>query len=325
MAYYLIGSMRSAGGRSGTLQPNEKRLDGIGSRYLNGDWRLFQANPMDVKFINPFLYGTIEVLKKMTFTEPRPGKVYLKKTALANGDVSGIIGITGDMIGSLAISFGESCICHIVGSMLGESYAEANQEVFDGVGEITNMISGVARTHMEKEGMQVYAAIPSVVYGKNHTINHILKSPSIVIPFETDHGAFVVDVCIKRPGEDSTMLKYGVVNKKTPVLPAAPEEQQPPPSPLEGWAGKKEMIKKKLREITAIRDEIVRQLGAKPFMEMSQRQLLKKRIPMLEAQIKCLRLDLSAAEMLSNISTEDLQNPKLVQHYQHYEKEKRKS
>lgn len=283
---------------------------------------------MDVKFINPFLQGTVEVLKKMAFVEPRPGKMYLKNTALAHGDVSGIIGITGDMIGSLAISFGERCICHLVGSMLGESYAEANQEVFDGVGEITNMISGVARTYLEKEGMHVYAAIPSVVYGKNHTINHILKSPSIVIPFVTDQGAFVVDVCIKRTGEESKMLKeYRVVNQRTPVLPAAPENQNPPSDciPSTTWAGKKEMIKKKLHEITAIRDDMVKQLSDKPFMEISQRQFLKKRIPMLEAQIKRLRLDLSTAEMLSNISMDDLEHPKLVGHYQHYETGKRKS
>ncbi len=283
---------------------------------------------MDVKFINPFLQGTIEVLKKMAFVEPRPGKVYLKDTALAHGDVSGIIGITGDMIGSLAISFGESCICHLVGSMLGESFAEANQEVFDGVGEITNMISGVARTYMEKEGMHVYAAIPSVVYGKNHTINHILKSPSIVIPFVTDQGSFVVDICIKRIGEESEMLKeYRVINKRTPVLPAAPENQNPPSDsiPSATWAVKKEMIKKQLHEITAIRDDMVKQLSDKPFMEISQRQSLKKRIPMLEAQIKRLRLDLSTAEMLSNISKDDLEHPKLVEHYQHYETGKRKS
>ena len=283
---------------------------------------------MDVKFINPFLQGTVEVLKKMAFVEPRPGKVYIKNTSLAHGDVSGIIGITGDMIGSLAISFGESCICHLVGSMLGESFAEANQEIFDGVGEITNMISGVARTYLEKEGLHVYAAIPSVVYGKNHTINHILKSPSIVIPFDTDQGSFVVDVCIKRAGEESKMVKeYGVVNQRTPVLPAAPETQNPasdriPSATLEG---KKEMIKKKLLEVTVIRDEMVKQLSDKPFMEISQRQFLKKRIPMLEAQIKRFRLDLSTAEMLSNISTDDLEHPKLVRHYQHYETEKGKS
>ena len=283
---------------------------------------------MDVTLINPFLQGTIEVLKKMAFVEPRPGKVYLKNTALAHGDVSAIIGITGDMVGSLAISFGEICICHLVGSMLGESFTEANQEVFDGVGEITNMISGVARTYMEKEGMRVYAAIPAVVYGKNHTINHILKSPSIVIPFDTDHGSFVVDVCIKRTEEESKMLKeYRVVNKRTPVLSAAPENQNHPSDriPSTTWAGKKEIIKKKLHEITAVRDEMVKQLRDKPFMEISQRQFLKKRIPMLEAQIKRFRLDLSTAEMLSNISTDDLEHPKLVRHYQHYETEKGKS
>jgi len=283
---------------------------------------------MDVKFINPFLKGTIEVLKKMAFVEPHPGKVYLKKTALAHGDVSGIIGITGDMIGSLAISFGESCICHLVGSMIGESYAEANREVFDGVGEITNMISGVARTHMEKEGLHVYAAIPSVVYGKNHTINHILKSPSIVIPFATDHGAFAVDVCIKRSGDESKILKeYGVVNQKSPILPAVPENQHPPSngSSPATWADKKEMIKNKLKEITAIRDEMVAQLSEKPFMEITQRQFMKKRIPILEAQIKRLRLDLSTVEMLSNIRREDVENPKLVQHYQHYEPTRPKS
>ena len=46
---------------------------------------------------------------------------------------------------------------------------------------------------------------------------------------------------------------------------------------------------------------MVKQLSEKPFMEISQRQFLKKRIPMLEAQIKRLRLDLSTVEMLSNI------------------------
>lgn len=35
---------------------------------------------MDVKFINPFLEGTIEVLTKMAFVNPKHGKPYLKKT-----------------------------------------------------------------------------------------------------------------------------------------------------------------------------------------------------------------------------------------------------
>jgi len=281
---------------------------------------------MDVKFINPFLLGTIEVLKKMAFVEPRPGKVYLKETNLAHGDVSGIIGITGDMVGSLAISFSELCICHLISRMLGESYNEANKEVFDGVGELTNMISGVARTYLEKDGMAVYAAIPSVVYGKDHTINHILKTPSIVIPFKTDEGSFVVDVCIKKVSEETRIAKnYQVLNQKTLVNTAEPEKQNKPDSitPAAG-VDKKTILKNKLREINSIRDDIVRQLSEKPFMAISQRQLLKKRIPLLDAQIKRLRLDISTMDMLANISKEDLENPKIVTDYQHYDTNKKK-
>lgn len=284
---------------------------------------------MDVKFINPFLQGTVEVLKKMAFVDPRPGKVYLKQTAVAHGDVSGVIGITGDMVGSLAISFGESCICHLLSSMLGESFAEANQDVFDGVGELTNMISGVARTYMEKEGYHVYAAIPSVVYGKNHTINHILNSPSIVIPFVTDQGAFVVDVCIKKSSEEPAMKKeYRVVNSRTPVSPPVSNMDNPSQSMSvqpTTWEGKIELIKKKLCEIKIVRDDMVKQLTEKPFMEISQRRFLKSRVPLLDAQIQRLRLDLSTAEMLSTIKKEDMENPKLVQHYQHYEPPKKKT
>jgi hypothetical protein len=45
----------------------------------------------------------------------------------------------------------------------------------------------------------------------------------------------------------------------------------------------------------------------------------------LDAQIRRLRLDLSTADMLSNMNKDNIDNPKLVRHYQHYEPEKPKS
>ena len=151
---------------------------------------------MDVRFINPFLQGTISVLKTMAFIEPKPGKPYLKKDALARGDVSGIIGFTGAVNGSMALSFSEKSILKIVSNMLGEEINEVNGDITDAVGEITNMISGVARKELESIGLNVSAAIPTVVSGKGHSIKHTLGGPSIVIPFETVDGPFVVDVCM---------------------------------------------------------------------------------------------------------------------------------
>jgi chemotaxis protein CheX len=171
---------------------------------------------MDVKYINPFINGTLEVLKKMAFIDAVPGKPYLKKDEFAHGDVSGIIGITGDAIGSLSLSFSEECICGIVSNMLGEEYHSVNADILDAVGEITNMVSGASRTQLEKMGMSVFAAIPTVIHGKNHTITHILKSPSIVLPFSTRIGKFVVDFCIKTTDESiKSQVRYGVVNTAT--------------------------------------------------------------------------------------------------------------
>lgn len=154
---------------------------------------------MDVRFINPFLEGTVEVLSKMAFVTPKPGKPYLKKDSLAKGDVSGVIGITGTIRGSLALSFSASSILKIVSNMLGEEINSLNGDIRDAVGEITNMVSGAARKRIEEMGFSLSASIPTVVSGKDHTITHVLGGPSVIIPFETANGSFVVDVCMGDP------------------------------------------------------------------------------------------------------------------------------
>jgi len=80
--------------------------------------------------------------------------------------------------------------------MLGENITSINSDIKDAVGEITNMISGVARKNLEADGFYIQAAIPTIVYGKNHSITHVKGGPSLIIPFEIDEGTFVVDVCL---------------------------------------------------------------------------------------------------------------------------------
>ncbi|MDQ5985483.1 MAG: hypothetical protein CSYNP_01193 [Syntrophus sp. SKADARSKE-3] len=151
---------------------------------------------MNAKFITAFLEATETVLKTMAFIEPKAGKAYLNRDNTAKGDVSAIIGMTGTATGSMAISFSGSCILKVVSNMLGEEIREIGPEVKDAVGEITNMVSGVARQKLETQGFNIASAIPTVVSGINHSILHVLAGPSIIIPFETDHGPFVIDICL---------------------------------------------------------------------------------------------------------------------------------
>jgi len=293
---------------------------------------------MDVKFINPFLNGTQEVLKKMAFMDAVPGKPYLKKEETASGDVSGIIGITGDATGSLALSFSEKCICKIVSNMLGEEHPEVTKEILDAVGELTNMVSGASRTQLEKMGMAVYAAIPTVVHGQGHTITHILKSPSLVIPFSTAAGPFFIDVCIKttEAGEKSaaaqasSQASAATADVRRPAAAAPridirPNAQGGPgkPANLEeakaGAAGKLEILRARLKEISATRNSIQNDLNTKPFMEVTKRQKLKKEVSFYDQKIKQIKLDIMGLEMVSKLSLEDIENPKIAKHYQNYD------
>jgi chemotaxis protein CheX len=153
---------------------------------------------MDVRLINPFLTATIHVLSTMARIQPTPGKPFLKADRAALGDVSAIIGITGVASGSMALTFTESAIRAIVNNLLGIQSAEVNEELWDAVGELTNMICGDARRRLSEEGISLQAGIPTIVSGKNHSIAHINNGPRLAIPFTTPHGGFTVEVAFNK-------------------------------------------------------------------------------------------------------------------------------
>ncbi|MBW2037537.1 MAG: chemotaxis protein CheX [Deltaproteobacteria bacterium] len=152
---------------------------------------------MDVKLINPFIDATFNVLETMASTKATAGKPYLKRDKTAQGDVTGIIGLTGETRGTISISFTKNSILPIVSKMFGEEMKELNDEIKDAVGEIANMISGQARQGLEEMGRSLKAAIPTVIMGPNHTITHVTNYPIIAIPFTTGNGAFTIEVCFE--------------------------------------------------------------------------------------------------------------------------------
>ena len=95
---------------------------------------------MDVTLVNPFIEATLHVLSSLAFTKASAGKPYLKKDQLATGDVSGIVGLSGEARGTISVSFSENSILSIVSNMFGELVNEINDEVKDAVGEILNIV-----------------------------------------------------------------------------------------------------------------------------------------------------------------------------------------
>lgn len=154
-------------------------------------------NATDAEMAKPFVQATKHVLSTMAMVDPVPGKPYVKKNNTAAGDVSAIVGLTGDKHGSISISFSKKCAVAIVKNMLGDDIQDIVQDAKDAVGEITNMISGQARAGLAQLGLTMQASTPTVVFGDNHTISHVSSGPVVAIPFTTPQGDFTLEFCFQ--------------------------------------------------------------------------------------------------------------------------------
>jgi len=153
---------------------------------------------MDVELAKPFIKAAMDVIGTMAFITPRAGMPFVKKNTIATGDVTGLVGLTGDgKRGSVSISFQKACAVAMVKNMLGDDIQDIVQDVKDAVGEITNMISGQARAGLAEKGLVLQGSTPTVIMGDNHSITHIAKSPIMAIPFETDQGNFTIEFCFE--------------------------------------------------------------------------------------------------------------------------------
>jgi len=150
---------------------------------------------MDPKFAKPIVQATQNVLSTMAMINPEPDKPYLKKGNKALGDVTGVIGLTTENSkqGVMSVTFTKNCAVAIVKNLLGGDLEDLIQDVKDAVGEVTNMIAGQTRQNLESIGINLSAATPTVVMGDNHSISHVTNDKIMVVPFNTEHGTFVVE------------------------------------------------------------------------------------------------------------------------------------
>lgn len=156
---------------------------------------------IDVNFINPFLEGTLQVLKIQAGTEAKAGTPFLKeaKETLA-GDISGVIGLVSEhFTGSVVITFPEETFLKIMSRMLGEEFTSLTPEIQDGAAELTNIIFGHAKKVLNEKGYGIKMAIPSVVSGKGHSIQNASTNPRMAIPFDCDLGKFAIEICLTGP------------------------------------------------------------------------------------------------------------------------------
>lgn len=161
---------------------------------------------LEKKFFEAFISGTIHTMKVQCNIEISATKPFLKGTHpqqdIALTAVVAII--SSQFIGSIQLSFSEPVFLALMNSMLGETFPEITAELTSGASEILNIIYGTAKTVLNKSGYDIKTAIPTVIWGHALKSTALTTSPTLVLPFSTQHGNFYLEITEQEKWNDGT-------------------------------------------------------------------------------------------------------------------------
>lgn len=150
-----------------------------------------------MKYINPFVVATQRVFETFLQSPAVPGKPFLYDRNAHSGtwDISGIIGLAGQVIGVVVISFPKILALKLVSALEKRQILVMDDFVVDMVGEIVNIIAGNAKQDLEE--FQIAISLPTVVKGYQHSFPGLSGTPLVAIPFACDKGDFLLMVSMK--------------------------------------------------------------------------------------------------------------------------------
>jgi chemotaxis protein CheX len=145
--------------------------------------------------IMPFIEATKNVFSTMLKMKVTFGTPVQQREPDPKYDVSGIIGLSGELSGVIVLTFPTETALKCVEAFAGMKVEPDSESFADALGELTNMVSGAAKARIK--GFDLSISCPSVVMGQGHTVRQISDAECIYIPCETEVGDFFVAVCIR--------------------------------------------------------------------------------------------------------------------------------
>ncbi|MCL2294343.1 MAG: chemotaxis protein CheX [Spirochaetes bacterium] len=137
------------------------------------------------QYIQPFIKVCESVFQEFCRTEVNAGRVYFvsKDEYVTKWDISGIIGLSGEATGAVAISMKDTTAFKVTKTLTGKEHKHIDSDVTDAVGEIINIIAGNVKKEFEEE-LRIKISLPTIVKGVAHTIVWPTEKTRIIcIPF----------------------------------------------------------------------------------------------------------------------------------------------
>ncbi|MDR0870958.1 MAG: chemotaxis protein CheX [Planctomycetaceae bacterium] len=150
-----------------------------------------------VEFINPFIVAVTKTLETMVGCKVTREPPMLKKNPQTLYPISGVIGLSGVVAGTVVLTMSAQLALKSASVMLMEEQKAFNPDVFDAIGELTNVIAGNAKAQLEEYKLSL--SLPNVITGEATELRFPENCQPITIPFSTDFGPLAVEIGFTAP------------------------------------------------------------------------------------------------------------------------------
>ncbi len=151
---------------------------------------------MKVAYIEPFIKAASDVFKLMMNLETKQGQLQASDELIPSRDASVIIGVTGDLSGSILYSFSKEMTLKMVEIMAGMEVGELDSFVVSALGEVANIISGNGMTYLSSNDYTCSIVPPQIIIGKNTSLSMATKR-ALIVPMNTRIGEFDIFISLR--------------------------------------------------------------------------------------------------------------------------------
>jgi len=152
---------------------------------------------MKVEYINPFIESSQSIINQTTGLSPILGKVYIKKAPYTGKNVLVLIGLIGDIKGSVVISLKNELACKIASAMMmGMPVPELNELAKSAISELCNMILGNTASIFYKNNINIDITPPTVLTGENINLTPS-ESTVVCVPLHLNDDTIEIDISYK--------------------------------------------------------------------------------------------------------------------------------
>lgn len=151
---------------------------------------------MRVQIVNRYVQAALNLISRETGLSVQRGGLLPEANPYTTEDVTAVIGISGQLCGSIYLSMSETVALKLITAILGQETIGLDELGQSGFAEMANVIAGSAGIGLAEDGIETVINPPLVLVGRGVRLSTV-EIQRLVVPLTTEFGEVKLHVALR--------------------------------------------------------------------------------------------------------------------------------